>query len=133
MPGLLIIGADPRTLKLLALLLTGAGHAVMFATDVEGGLLMARFRRPALIVMDVSTPGMDGLAAAAVLGADAMTADIPILSLSGTAISADRVRSRRARAHARTAMSSRRRDVYDAIDWLLAPPAAVTRPAQGPA
>jgi two-component system cell cycle response regulator DivK len=86
MSELLIIDDDPAKLRVLTLLLTGAGHSVMFATDAEGGLLMARFRRPALILLDISMRGLDGPAATTILGSDPLTADIPILASTAMAV-----------------------------------------------
>jgi two-component system cell cycle response regulator DivK len=127
MPGLLIIENDPAKLQLLTLLLTGAGHAVMFATDADGGLLMARLSRPALILMNPSMHGRDGLTATAIFRGDPITANIPILAPGAMGISPERGSS----GHAYVVRTGRCR-VYEAIGWLLTPSAALDGPAQGP-
>jgi two-component system cell cycle response regulator DivK len=116
-------------MKLSTLLLINAGHSVMCATDAEAGLLMARTQHPALILMDIQLPGMDGLAATALLKQDPATADIPIIALTAMAMKVDQEKSRSAGCDAYIAKPLRYRELYDAVDALLvpsSPPARVT-------
>ena len=82
-------------MKLASLLLQKAGHEVLRAVDAETGLTLARAQAPALILMDVQLPGMDGLAAAALLKGDPATAGIPIIALTAMAMKEDREKARR--------------------------------------
>jgi signal transduction histidine kinase/DNA-binding response OmpR family regulator len=73
-------------------MLRDAGFEVIEASNGEGGLRLAQ-ARPDLIVLDVHLPDIDGLEVCRRLKADAETAAIPVLHLSGTYREmADRVR-----------------------------------------
>jgi two-component system cell cycle response regulator DivK len=133
MAELLIIEDNPANLKLITLLLTTAGHAVVSATDAEAGLMIARTSRPALILMDIQLPGMDGLTATAILKSDPMTAGTPIIALTAMAMAGDREKSRSAGCDAYIAKPVRYRELYDAIDRLLVPAGASTERAGGAA
>lgn len=63
--------------------LFGMTFDVVEAGRGDKALELARERRPALVVTDLSLPGMSGLDLAKALRADAATASIPILCLSG--------------------------------------------------
>ncbi|WP_426102327.1 response regulator [Massilia sp. TSP1-1-2] len=93
MARILIIEDSAATMKLTTLLLRHAGHAVLCAQDAESGLLMARTERPALILMDIQLPGMDGLAATALRKQDSATSAIPIIALTAMAMKEDREKS----------------------------------------
>ena len=71
------------------MLLETAGHTVVGAADAESGLLLARSEQPALILMDLVLPGMDGLTATAILKQDEATRAIPVLALTGLGTPAD--------------------------------------------
>jgi two-component system cell cycle response regulator DivK len=126
---ILVIEDNPANMKLSTLLLINAGHSVMCAADAEAGLLMARTKHPALILMDIQLPGMDGLAATAILKQDPATADIPIIALTAMAMKVDQEKSRSAGCDAYITKPLRYRELYDAVDALLvpsSPPARVT-------
>ena len=57
---------------------------------------MAREQRPALILMDIQLPGMDGLEATGRLKADPATRDIPVIALTALAMKGDEERIRAA-------------------------------------
>jgi two-component system cell cycle response regulator DivK len=118
---ILIIEDNPANMKLSTLLLVNAGHSVLCATDAEAGLLMARTQHPALILMDIQLPGMDGHAATAILKRDPETAGIPVIALTAMAMKADQEKSRTAGCDAYIAKPLRYRELYDAIDGLLSP------------
>ena len=62
-----------------------AGVAVTEAANGRDALLLARTLTPDLIISDVVMPGLDGLALCRALKADAQTAAIPVLLVSGEA------------------------------------------------
>jgi CheY-like chemotaxis protein len=74
---------DSRALYLKSLRV--AGFRALEAEDGLDALTMARKLRPALIVMDLSMPGLDGFAATRMLKRDAETRDICIIALTGHA------------------------------------------------
>jgi two-component system, cell cycle response regulator DivK len=115
----LIIEDNQANMKLACLLLRNAGHAVLCAVDAEAGVALARSARPDLILMDIQLPGMDGLAATALLKQEPATAGIPVIALTAMAMKADQVRSQVAGCDAYIAKPLRYRELYAAIDALL--------------
>ncbi len=63
---------------------------VLEARDGDQGLLLARTELPNLILMDLVLPGIDGWEASRVLKSDSITAAIPIIALSASALIEDR-------------------------------------------
>ena len=96
MAKILIVEDNPANMKLAVLLLEGAGHTVLTVTDAETGLATARAEQPALILMDIQLPGMDGLAATAQLKHDNATRAIPVIALTALAMKGDEERIRAA-------------------------------------
>lgn len=122
MARVLVVEDNPANLKLASLLLTHAGHTVLSAVDAESGLTVARDARPDLVLMDVQLPGMDGLTATALLKSDPVTAGIPIIALTAMAMKDDRVRAEVAGCDDWIAKPLRYRELYAAVDRLLASP-----------
>ena len=120
MARILVIEDNRANMKLACLLLNNAGHAVSCAVDAEAGLALARAERPDLILMDIQLPGMDGLAATALLKQDPATAAIPVIALTAMAMKSDQERSHVAGCDAYIAKPLRYRELYAAIDALLA-------------
>lgn len=120
MARILIIEDNPANMKLASLLLRHAGHSLLCAVDAETGLTLARSNRPDLILMDIQLPGMDGLAATALLKRDPVTAAIPVIALTALAMKDDQERSRAAGCDAYIAKPLRYQQLYDTIDALLA-------------
>jgi two-component system, cell cycle response regulator DivK len=132
MARVLIIEDNPANLKLASLLLRNAGHSVLYAVDAETGLTVARTSLPDLILMDVQLPGMDGLAATAMLKRDPATAAIPVIALTAMAMKEDQERSRAAGCDAYIAKPLRYQQLYAAIDSLLAKGQAPADPPSAP-
>jgi two-component system cell cycle response regulator DivK len=122
MARILIIEDNPANMKLACLLLANAGHTSICATDAETGLTLARAGAD-LILMDIQLPGMDGLAATALLKQDPHTASIPVLALTAMAMKGDREKTRAAGCDAYIAKPLRYLELYAAVDALLARPA----------
>jgi CheY-like chemotaxis protein len=59
------------------------GFEVMQASDGEEALAKAAARRPDVVLMDLSLPGVDGREATRRLKAAPKTADVPVVILSG--------------------------------------------------
>jgi two-component system cell cycle response regulator DivK len=119
MARILIIEDNEANTKLASLLLRKAGHAVTAAVDAETGVTLARAEHPDLVLMDIQLPGMDGLAATALLKKDPATAAIPIIALTALAMKEDQERSVRAGCDAYIAKPLRYQELYAAIDRLL--------------
>jgi len=120
MARILIIEDNAANMKLATLLLLNAGHVPSCAVDAEIGLTMARTELPDLILMDIQLPGMDGLAATALLKQDPVTAGIPVIALTALAMKADHQKSLTAGCDAYIAKPLRYLELFAAIDQLLA-------------
>ena len=95
-PRILVIEDNILNLELVTDLLVDAGYEVVAAGSAEEGIRRAHTDAPALILMDIALPGMDGLAAARVLKADPATAPVPIVALSAHTMKGDEERARAA-------------------------------------
>ena len=96
MATVLVVEDNAANMKLTTFLLESAGHTVLAASDAEAGLTLARDEHPALILMDIQLPGMDGLEATALLKQDVVTRDIPVIALTALAMKGDEERIRAA-------------------------------------
>ena len=136
MARVLVIEYNPSSMKLTSLILRNAGHSVVGAVDAESGLRLALAEQPDLILMDIQLPGMDGLAATAILKEDPATAAIPIIALSALAMKADKERSQTAGCDAYIVKPLRYKELYAVMDHLLQeppPPDPRTMPPGQPA
>ena len=91
-----VVEDNVTNMTLAVFLLKSVGHTVLSATDAEAGLALARDEQPELILMDIQLPGMDGLAAIAILKADEATRSIPVIALTALAMKGDEERIRAA-------------------------------------
>lgn len=92
MKKILVVDDNAANLKLAAVVLSGAGYEVLTANDGETGVALARAQLPALVLMDVQMPGLDGLAATRMLRTDTQTASIPVVALTALAMKGDEER-----------------------------------------
>jgi CheY-like chemotaxis protein len=101
MPGetILVIEDNPLNMELTADVLGAAGYTVLQAENAERGIALARAERPALILMDVSLPGMDGLSATEILKGEAETRRIPVVALTAHAMKGDEEKALAAGCH----------------------------------
>src|SRR3712207_4657229 len=89
---ILIIEDNEKNLKLARDILQHKGYRTLEARNAEEGLVLAADKLPAVILMDVQLPGMDGVTALSHLRADPRTASIPVVALTAFAMKADRQR-----------------------------------------
>lgn len=90
-PKILVVDDEPDALEILGFKLKEAGYAPIFAKDGTRALALARDERPALIVLDLMLPEVDGLEVCKILRRDPATAMTPILMLTARAAEMDRV------------------------------------------
>ena len=69
------------------------GYEVVLAVDGQQGLALVRSEAPALILMDMSLPVLDGWEATRQLKADPQTGAIPIIALTAHAMAGDRAKA----------------------------------------
>jgi two-component system, cell cycle response regulator DivK len=83
---ILIIEDHDKNRKLVREVLQVTGYRTLEAETAEEGLRLAREAQPALVLMDLQLPGMDGFAALAALRADASTQAIPVIAVTASAM-----------------------------------------------
>jgi signal transduction histidine kinase/DNA-binding response OmpR family regulator len=83
----LAIDDDPLALELIEAILLPQGFTVLRATGGEEGMMKAQSERPALIILDLLMPEMDGFTVAERLRGNPVTAEIPIVVLTSKSIS----------------------------------------------
>jgi two-component system phosphate regulon response regulator PhoB len=81
-PKILVVDDEPDILELVRLNLAREGYEVLAASTGEQGLDLARSKLPALIILDLMLPGIDGLDVCKRLRADPKTQGISILMLT---------------------------------------------------
>jgi CheY-like chemotaxis protein len=69
------------------------GYEVVMAVDGQQGMAMALSEAPALILMDMSLPVLDGWEATRQLKADPQTGSIPVIALTAHAMAGDRAKA----------------------------------------
>ena len=88
---ILVVDDEPDALEILGFKLKEAGYLPLLAKDGTRAIAIARDERPALIVLDLMLPEVDGLEVCKILRRDPGTASIPILMLTARAAEMDRV------------------------------------------
>jgi PAS domain S-box-containing protein len=89
---ILIVDDAPENLKFLKDLLTEAGYRVRPASDGELALRSVHAKAPALILLDIRMPDMDGFEVCRRLKANPATQSIPIIFASAMADTAEKVK-----------------------------------------
>ncbi|MCP9816593.1 response regulator [Synechococcus sp. GreenBA-s] len=89
---ILLVEDNEMNRDMLSRRLTRKGFEVVMALDGAESLDMAAAQAPALILMDMSLPVIDGWEATRRLKADAATAAIPVIGLTAHAMAEDRDR-----------------------------------------
>lgn len=79
---ILVVDDEEDVLNVLEKRLSGAGYSVIKANNGNDAIAVARRERPDLILLDILMPKMDGGEVAAVLRADPLTKDIPVVFLT---------------------------------------------------
>lgn len=93
----LYIEDNAVNLRLVAKILARRPHIeVLTALTPAQGIALALSHRPALILLDINMPGMDGYAVLAVLKADPDLAGIPVVAVTANAMTSDIERGRAA-------------------------------------
>ena len=87
---ILLVEDNEMNRDMLSRRLLRRGHEVLFAVDGQEAVDMAASESPALILMDMGLPVMDGWEATRRIKADPRTRAIPVIALTAHAMAEDR-------------------------------------------
>ena len=90
MPKILLVEDNEMNRDMLSRRLARRGYEVLVAVDGEAGVEMATRDAPALILMDMSLPGLDGWEATRRIKASPTTQGIRVIALTAHAMAGDR-------------------------------------------
>jgi two-component system, cell cycle response regulator DivK len=90
MSKILLVEDNEMNRDMLSRRLQRQGYEVVIAMDGEEGLAKAQSEGPALILMDMSLPGIDGWELTRRLKSGAGTCSIPVIALTAHAMNEDR-------------------------------------------
>jgi two-component system cell cycle response regulator DivK len=89
---ILVVEDNDKNMKLFRDVLQATGYSTLEASTGEDAVELALAHAPALVLMDVQLPGIDGVEALARLRREERTAAIPVLALTAQAMHGDRER-----------------------------------------
>lgn len=95
-PYVLIVDDFPDGREMLAEYLAFRGMAAVTSSDGAEALKVARERPPAVVLMDLTMPGMDGWEATRQFKADPLTRDAIVIALTAHALAPDEGTARQA-------------------------------------
>ena len=90
---ILIIDDEAQDIHLLSQMLLSEGYQLFAALNGRDGFQRALAHRPAVILLDLYMPDMDGLATARLIKSDPRLAAIPILFLTGSGALQDKLQA----------------------------------------
>ena len=93
MTKILLVEDNEMNRDMLSRRLQKQGYEVVLAENGEDGVTKAQTESPALIIMDMSLPGIDGWEATRRLKATPQTQNIPVIALTAHAMSDDRAKA----------------------------------------
>lgn len=85
----LIVEDNDKNRKLARDVLQVKGYQTVDTDNAEEGIRLARERKPALILMDLHLPGIDGIEALGRLRSDPGTKRIPVIAVTASAMTED--------------------------------------------
>ncbi len=88
---ILVVDDEPDALELIEFNLKGSGYDVVTACDGAEALQKARRLVPALIILDLMLPKVDGLEVCKTLRREPATAEVPIIMLTAKTAEIDRI------------------------------------------
>ncbi len=87
---ILIVEDNEPSRMLVRDVLEATGYRTAEAATAEDGIRLAKASRPALILMDIHLPGMNGIEALRHLRGDPATQSIPVMAVTASAMTHDR-------------------------------------------
>lgn len=92
MISVLVVEDDEKSRRLIADILTAHGYHVLQAESGEAALALAEQTPPAVLLLDIQLPGIDGYATLAALRARPSLASVPAVAVTASAMPSDRER-----------------------------------------
>jgi CheY-like chemotaxis protein len=96
MSKILLVEDNEMNRDMLSRRLERKGFEIIVAVDGQQGVDMALSESPALILMDLSLPVIDGWEATRIIKADPATQNIPVIALTAHAMASDEAKAREA-------------------------------------
>ncbi|OIO35103.1 MAG: hypothetical protein AUJ18_00535 [Candidatus Hydrogenedentes bacterium CG1_02_42_14] len=90
---ILVIEDHPENAKLVEKILTKSGYEFILKEDAISGLEALKIEKIDLLLLDISLPGMDGIAAAKKIREELLLKELPIIALTAHAMDEDRRRA----------------------------------------
>ena len=87
---ILLVEDNDKNRKLVRDVLTVKGYRLVEAETGEDGVRLAQEHHPALVLMDIQLPGINGIEALRQLRADPSTAAIPVIAVTASVMASDR-------------------------------------------
>lgn len=87
---ILIVEDNEKSRRLLRDILQVNGYQTMESDTAEEGIIIAQRELPALVLMDIQLPGINGMQARLQLRADPKTRHIPVVAVTASAMLHDR-------------------------------------------
>jgi two-component system, cell cycle response regulator DivK len=87
---ILIIEDNEKNRKLARDVLQVKGYKTIESETAEDGLKLALDKSPALVLMDIQLPGMDGITALKQLRANPQTKSVPVIAITASAMTNNR-------------------------------------------
>jgi CheY-like chemotaxis protein len=89
---IVIIEDNEKNRKLARHILEHEGYRVLEAEEAEEGVRLVKGHAASLVLMDIRLPGIDGIEALRRLRNDAVTRAIPVMAVTASAMTTDRVK-----------------------------------------
>lgn len=87
---IVIVEDNEKNRKLIRDVLQVRGYQTLESETAEQGIKLALEKSPALILMDIQLPGIDGITALKRLRADPITKSIPVIAITASAMTYNR-------------------------------------------
>jgi CheY-like chemotaxis protein len=92
MKSVLVVEDDEKSRRLLSDVVGAKGYEVRSADSGEAALQQIEQCLPALVLLDIHLPGMDGYATLAAIRAHAGGAELPVVAVTASVMGSDRSR-----------------------------------------
>ena len=88
---ILAVDDEAHILELLSFNLEASGYRVVTASTGEDALVVCAQERPAMVLLDIMLPGIDGMEVCRRMKSNPTTADIPIIMLTAKGDEVDKI------------------------------------------